>query len=276
MDTVQLAKEIENEVIAWRRYLHANPESSMQERETIRFVVNKLQEFGIKTEIIKDGGVIGVLDGIEPGKTMILRSDLDALPMKESPHNLKGKKNVISKTEKAAHMCGHDAHMAMLLGVAKVLAQYRNTFAGRILFAFEQGEEIGGGIQNLLTRLVEMGADGVWGIHVKSDLASGKMSVEAGPRMAAIYPFHVEITGKGGHGSRPDLAASPIDCFHQVYEKLQSGRLTKLDPFFANYVFCWQCACREQENWQHYSRYWNSAGLPAFCILNKEDISPLY
>src|SRR5699024_9778325 len=126
------------------------------------------------------------------------------------------------KNKGAAHLCGHDAHMAMLLGTAEILAKHRNKLKGKVIFAFEQGEENGGGIQQILNRLVKIGADGVWGIHMKSDIPSGKISVDPGPRMAGAYFFHVEITGKSGHGSRPDLANSPIDCFHDFYQRLQN------------------------------------------------------
>src|SRR5699024_5283667 len=102
---------------------------------------------------------------------------------------------------------------------------------GKVLFAFEQGEENGKGIFRLLERLVEIGADGVWGIHLKSDIQAGKISVDAGPRMAGIFPFKVRIMGKSGHGSRPDLAASPVDCFTNFYTQLQAMKLNRLDPF---------------------------------------------
>src|SRR5690625_226805 len=107
----------------------------------------------------------------------------------------------------------------------------KDEIKGTILFVFERGEENGKGIYRILSRLVEIGADGVWGIHLKSDLPSGKISVDPGPRMSGAFPFHVEINGKGGHGSRPDLASSPIDCFTDFHTKLNAMRLTSLNPF---------------------------------------------
>lgn len=231
MNIVERVQDMEAEIIEMRRHFHLYPEVSMHEKETIAFVVNQLEELGIDVEIVPDGGVIGTLEGNRPGKTLILRSDLDALPIEEATHNLSKEKSVVSTRKGAAHLCGHDAHMAMLLGAAKILVEQHEVIQGKILFVFEQGEEMGGGIFNLLQRLVEIGADGVWGIHVKSNLQAGKISVDPGPRMAGIYPFHVEINGKGGHGSRPDLAKSPVDCFHAFYQKFQSMRLHDLNPF---------------------------------------------
>lgn len=87
------------------------------------------------------------------------------------------------------------------------------------------------GIYNLLTRLYELGADGIWGIHLKSDIPTGKISVEPGPRMAASFSFNVLLKGKSGHGSRPDLSVAPLDCFTDFYSNLKAMRINTLDPF---------------------------------------------
>lgn len=231
MDVFRLAKEIEDYVITIRRDLHMHPEISMEEERTIKVVTKELEKMGISYEVIPYGGVIGIIEGKKPGKSIILRSDLDALPMEEAPNNLSQEKVVVSKYKGAAHMCGHDGHTAMLLGAAKILAAQKSELKGKIILAFEQGEENGKGIYRLLKRLVEIGADGVWGIHLKNDIPSGKISVDAGPRMSGAFPFKVLIRGKSGHGSRPDLASSPIDCFMDFYHDLQTARMRKLNPF---------------------------------------------
>jgi len=230
MDVFQLAKNIEDEVIELRRHFHKYPEVSMKEEKTMQYVTGFLRDLEIPYEIVPDGGIIGTIEGESHGKTIILRADLDALPITESPTNLTQAKKVISQNEGVAHVCGHDAHMAMLLGAAKILNENRNEINGTVLLVFEQGEEVGGGIEQLLKRLVEIGADGVWGIHVKNDLPAGKISVDAGPRMSGVMPFHVKIVGNSGHGSRPDEAQSPIDCFHQFYQQLMAMRLNTLNP----------------------------------------------
>lgn len=232
-DTLLLAKEVEQYVIKLRRDLHVHPEISMQEVRTMKVVTDELEKMGIQHEIVPDGGIIGIIEGEKEGKSIILRADLDALPMNEEETNLKQKKIVVSQNKGAAHTCGHDGHTAMLLGAAKILTRNKDKVNGKVILAFEQGEEIGGGIQNLLQRLIEIGADGVWGIHLKSDLPSGKISVDSGPRMAAAFLFDVVIKGKSGHGSRPDLAISPLDCFTDFYNNLRAMRLNALNPFQA-------------------------------------------
>ncbi|WP_462411523.1 amidohydrolase [Neobacillus sp. Marseille-QA0830] len=225
------AIQIEDYVIGLRRDFHIHPEIGLQEERTIKVVTEELEKWNIQYEIVHNGGIIGILEGSQPGKTIILRADLDALPMKEEETNLKQIKNVVSKNSVAAHTCGHDGHTAMLLGAAKILSQNKDKIKGKVVLAFEQGEEMGGGIFNLLQRLIEIGADGVWGIHLKSDIPSGKISVDPGPRMASALPFNIIIKGVGGHGSRPDLVNSPLDCFTDFYNNVKQMRMDSLDPF---------------------------------------------
>lgn len=231
MKLSETVASIEQYVIDIRRDLHRHPEIGLQEVRTMNVVTEELSNMGVPYEIVQDGGIIGFIHGAKPGKTLILRADLDALPMKESLFNLKQKKAVTSDVPNAAHTCGHDAHTAMLLGAAKILSSQKEQIAGTIILAFEQGEEMGGGIKNLLNRLHQIGADGIWGIHLKSDLEAGKISVDAGPRMAAGSGFKVVLKGKGGHGSRPDLAVSPVDCFVDFYQALRNMRHGRLNPF---------------------------------------------
>lgn len=231
MDALALARQVETYVIELRRDFHRYPELSLQEHRTIGVVTSELEKMGIPYEVVPNGGVIGIIEGADPGKSLILRADLDALPMKEEEVNLKTKKLVVSETDQAAHTCGHDGHTAMLLGAAKIFSENKEKLKGKVILAFEQAEEIGGGIYRLLHRLKEIGADGVWGIHLKSDIPSGKISVDPGPRMASSMYFKVKIIGKSGHGSRPDLSISPLDCFTVFYQKLKDLRVSVLNPF---------------------------------------------
>ena len=126
LDVLKEVLDLEDYVISTRRYLHENPEIGLQEKNTIQYVTNELNKMSIPFEIVENGGIIGYIEGNKPGKKIILRADLDALPMKESEFNLKQKKEVVSKNDAAAHTCGHDAHTAMLLGAAKILAAHKD------------------------------------------------------------------------------------------------------------------------------------------------------
>lgn len=231
LNVFKQAEEIEQYVIDIRRDLHRNPETSGLEKRTMKVITDELDKLGLTYEIIPIGGIISIIEGTQPGKSVVLRGDIDALPMQEEPTNLKGKKEIVSEIDNAAHTCGHDAHTAMLLGAAKILSANKDKIKGKVILAFEQGEEEWIGVPNLMERLTEIGADGVWGIHLKSDLEAGKISVDPGPRMAGSFMFDIIIKGKGGHGARPDLAVTPLDAFTDFYTNLKSMRLNRLDPF---------------------------------------------
>src|SRR5699024_2202366 len=139
MNILKLAGDIEDYVIGIRRDLHEHPEVSGEEDRTIERVASELEKMGLSSEVIKNGGVLSIIEGTHPGKTLVLRGDLDALPMTENKHNLKGEKAVVSQNDGAAHMCGHDGHTAMLLGAAKILSENKDLITGRVILAFEQG-----------------------------------------------------------------------------------------------------------------------------------------
>lgn len=233
LDSMRCAEEVEQYVIGIQQDLHIHPEVSGEENRTIEKVTSELEGMGLGCEVIPNGGIISIIEGGFPGKTLVLRADIDALPMQEEDTNLKTEKKVVSKYDDAAHTCGHDGHTAMLLGAAKILVRQKENLNGRIILAFEQGEEDGRGIVGILRRILEIGADGVWGIHLKADMPSGSISVDPGPRMAGAFMFDVKIIGNGGHGARPDLASTPLDVFTDFYNNLKSMRMNSLDPFKA-------------------------------------------
>lgn len=232
-NSLKFAEAIEDYVIGIRRDLHEYPEVSGEEARTIKLITGELEKMGLSSEVIQNGGIISIIEGARLGKTLVLRGDMDALPMTENKNNLKGEREVVSKNDGAAHMCGHDGHTAMLLGSAKILSENKDHLSGRVILAFEQGEEDGRGIVGILSRILELGADGVWGIHLKSDIPAGRISVDPGPRMAGAFMFDVRIDGNGGHGARPDLANTPVDVFTDFYNHLKSSRMNSLDPFKA-------------------------------------------
>ncbi len=233
MNTLDILRPYEPQMIADRRWLHEHPELSGQERGTLAFITSALKALGLDVHIVPDGGVIGVLNGETDGPCVLLRADCDALPIRESPMNLKAPRCCVSQTPGVMHACGHDAHMAMLLGAARALVSHREDVPGRVLFVFEQGEEKGGKgyLQNLLPYIDgHFAVDACYATHVRWDIPSGKIAVLDGAVMAGAFGFDVTIHGRGGHGSRPDLAVSPIDCFSAIHQQLLALRMRTVEP----------------------------------------------
>ncbi|AFS79618.1 amidohydrolase, peptidase M20 family [Gottschalkia acidurici 9a] len=220
----------EDYVINLRRFFHEYPELSGEEINTSMKIREELDKMNIEYEIVGDFGIIGTLKGRNQGKTIALRADMDALPIPESEFNLSQKKSIISSISNISHACGHDGHSAMLLGTAKILSDLRNSFDGTILFCFEQGEEDGSGVLPMLEKLEPKNVDAMWGIHLYSELPSGMICVDEGPRMSGATVFSVNISGKGGHGSSPHQTIDPINCTVQIISNLSSILSRELNP----------------------------------------------
>jgi amidohydrolase len=210
-ELMESAEEIAPGVIADRRYFHQHPELGFQEENTARRVIERLSALDldeVQTGIAQTG-VVGVLHGRKgPGKTVLLRADMDALPITEL-------NDVPYKSEHPGvmHACGHDAHTAMLLGAARVLAARRDEFAGTIKFLFQPSEEQGtGGAAPMIAAgvLENPKVDAAFGIHVGSNIPAGKIAVLPGPVNAAADTARVTIRGLGGHAARPQMAIDPI------------------------------------------------------------------
>ena len=236
MRNIDLARKYEQYIINQRRYFHENPELTNNEFETVKKIEEELDDIGIPYVEIENGGVLATLEGNKAcERSVLLRADVDALAINEADSNLKFKRTCISRNKGIMHACGHDGHIAMLLGAAKILYDKRDEIEGTIYFCFERAEEGGIGYQYILKYIDEnqINIDTVYAIHLYSKLESGKLAINEGPVMACNMPFHITIEGKGGHGSRPDLATSPIDAFVDIYTRLSALRLTKIDPFKA-------------------------------------------
>ncbi|MDY0257370.1 amidohydrolase [Gudongella oleilytica] len=206
----QKVDEVDEYVRKTRGYLHEYPETSGKEFETSKFLQNELTEMGYEIEMVSTTGFIVTIETGKPGKTIALRADIDALPMPESDMNLVAPKKWVSKNEGACHACGHDAHMAMLLGTTKVIDEIKSELSGTILLCFEEGEEIGTGWPGMMEALSKKKIDAIWGIHVTSFMPTGTINIDAGPRMAGVSAVEMDVIGKGGHGSRPDLSVNPV------------------------------------------------------------------
>ena len=225
------------QMVADRRHFHAWPERSGEERETAAYIEKEMAALGM-TPLWTAGeapSAFYLLDTGKPGKTLVLRADMDGLPMPEEEENLAGKKVCVSRRPGFCHGCGHDAHTAMLLAAARVLAEKKEELRGKIWFLFESGEEVCSPVffQPVRETMRTLGADALWGVHVTAFMPTGTVSVQSGPRMSGHGPFHIRIHGKGGHGSRPDQAVNPVIAAAEIACKLQSVVPLQVSPFDA-------------------------------------------
>lgn len=225
MKVRELAKKYEDQIIAWRREFHENPELSWEEVRTGNRICEELTKMDIELKRIAKTGVLGILKGDKPGKTVALRADIDALPVKEA-NNVFYK----SKNEGVMHACGHDGHIAMLLGAAKILSLMKNEIEGTVKFIFQPAEESIQGALKIIKEGAAKGVDAILGIHLWADLASGKVSLESGPRMASTDRFKITIRGKGGHGAMPHQGVDAIVAASAVVINLQSIVSREIGP----------------------------------------------
>lgn len=198
--TMQLAIANKEYVIGMRRHFHQNPEPSEQEVNTSKRVVEELTKMGLKPQTVgKFGtGVICDIRGSQPGRTIGLRADMDALSVQELNET-----SYKSTVDGLMHACGHDGHTATLLGAAKVLLECRDQIKGCVRLLFQPAEETGTGAKDMIAAGALDGVDATMGIHLWSGSPSGTISVDAGPRMAAASWFKYRIKGKPGHGALP-------------------------------------------------------------------------
>ena len=223
------ADELESYVIELRREFHRHPEVASKEEWTSARLKEEIEKCGLTYEMVSTTGMIATLDTGREGVHLALRADIDALPVPESANNLKGCKVSVSEIEGFSHACGHDAHMAMMIGAMKMLTEMKDELNGVVHFCFEEGEESGTGKLGMLEALSRRRVDTVWAIHVYSALQAGKISVDAGPRMAGAAGVDVTVKGKGGHGSRPDLSISPIFAASCILNNLSSAWVNQID-----------------------------------------------
>jgi len=228
------AKALEQEVIQIRRTIHMQPELSYQEFETAKLVAGKLRTLGISVRTKVGGtGVVGLLKGAKRGKVVALRADMDALPVTENV-DIPFK----SRRDGVMHACGHDTHVAMLLGAAMLLSKHRDDLYGQVKFLFQPAEEVGGkgGAKPMINGGVmkEPKVDYVFGLHISGTEPSNVFALRPGPIMAAPDTFKIRIIGRGGHGSSPHLAVDPVFVSAQVITALQgvtSRMIDQREPF---------------------------------------------
>jgi amidohydrolase len=223
---LQRANELKQEVIDLRRDFHQHPEVSLYTFNTAGKVAQFLKKLGIETKMLVNGaGVRGFLKGAKPGKTFALRADLDALPLQEETDL-----SYRSINPGVMHGCGHDAHTAMLLGAAKILAEWKGDLSGNVAFIFQPAEETGDGAKKMIEEGAIEGVDGIFGLHVMSSFDAGTLGYRAGPLMAAGDFFDVKIKGKGGHAGLPHEAIDPVVIAAIAIINLQAIVSREIDP----------------------------------------------
>lgn len=213
-------------IISLRRKLHRIPEDGFQEFKTQRLIMDTLDEIGIPYTTERTW-VIGLIEGAQPGETVAIRADMDALPLTE-PEGCPFR----SEHEGMMHACGHDAHVAMALGAAKVLYGLREHIHGKVKLLFQPAEETVGGAEPM----VQSGAmenphvDRVYGIHVMPHLPVGKIETRAGTLNASTDTVKITVRGKAGHGAYPDLGTDAVVCAAQVITALQTVVSRNVSP----------------------------------------------
>jgi len=238
----KISSQLENKVIQWRHEIHRNPELSNREFKTAEKIAAHLRSLGIEVQTgIAHTGVVGLLKGKRPGKVLALRADMDALPVSEQndlPYRSKVKATFSGQETGVMHACGHDTHVAILMGVAEYLAQ-NNDFAGAVKFIFQpaeegppQGEKGGARLMVEEGVLENPKVNAIYGLHINSATPVGQVRYKSKGIMAAAQRFVIEVQGKQAHGSEPWMAVDPILISAKIIDGLQTiisrnSKLTK-------------------------------------------------
>lgn len=224
----QAAQALADETIETRRDFHRHPEIAFEEVRTAGIVADRLEALGLQVRRnVGKTGVVGILDTGKPGRTVLARADMDALPVhaeRDVPYR--------STIDGKMHACGHDGHTAVLLSTAKLLTQRKDELSGKLVFIFQPAEETVGGADAMLKdkALEGLKPDASIGLHLTSDVPTGMVAVREGPSMAATDSFRVEVHGHGGHAAKPHETVDPILMTAQLISGLQSLVSRETDP----------------------------------------------
>ena len=211
------AKRIQPDLVDLRRRIHEDPELGLDNPRTRSKILSDLEDLDLEIQLHeKSSGLVAILRGDRPGRRILLRGDTDALPMPEDtglPFR--------SKSPDRMHACGHDAHTAMLVGAARILADHRSTLSGEVVFMFQPGEESYGGAEIMLEEgLPEV--DAAFAMHVSPLIPTGRIGTKSGPLMASYDDFEIEILGRGGHASMPHDCIDPIPIAAEIIQAFQT------------------------------------------------------
>lgn len=220
-----ISNKYKQNVIDLRREFHRYPEASLNEYKTIERIGQELDKLQIPYKRVADTGIIAEIKGNNPGKTVALRGDIDALSVKELTEC-----EYKSENEGFMHACGHDCHISMLLGAAMILNEIKDELNGTVRLLFQPAEEVAAGAKKMIADGAMDGVDGVFGIHVWSDIESGCVCIQEGPLMASADLFTITVTGKGGHGSAPHQGVDAVVASSAIVMNLQSIVSRELSP----------------------------------------------
>jgi amidohydrolase len=222
------ATALHDQLVAWRRDFHRHPELGFKEFRTSEIVAKHLASLGLEVQIgIGQTGVVGLLEGARPGPVVLVRFDMDALPIQELNQT-----DYVSEQASVMHACGHDAHTAMGLGLAQIMAAHHADFAGTLKFVFQPAEEGESGALAMIRDgvLSDPKPDIALGLHVWNELAAGRAQVGAGGVMAAADLFTIKVQGQGTHGATPHLGVDPIVLAAHIVTALQTVVARSIDP----------------------------------------------
>lgn len=219
MKTLDLAKKHHNWMVEVRRDFHMHPEASFEEHKTSERIKKELENMGLQVSNVAGTGVVGILKGKEDGKVVALRADIDALSVNEETDLAYS-----SKVPGMMHACGHDAHASMLLGAAKVLSEIKDEIKGTVKFIFQPAEEIASGAKTMIKEgvLENPKVDGIFGMHIWSDVKVGQVAIDEGAVMASGDVWELTIKGKSCHGSSPWQGVDAITCAAAVIQGMQT------------------------------------------------------
>ncbi len=218
---------LSNYVLMLRRYFHQYPELSLKETNTCKKIATELSALQIPYRIVHQTGIVAEIKN-GPGKTVLLRADIDALPITEQTHCA-----YTSKNKGIMHACGHDSHIAMLLGAAKIIMDSREKFSGTIRLVFQPAEETGQASASMIAEGLLDNVDTVFSLHVEPSIPSGYFSLQAGPIMAGVDDFKIQIQSMGGHGAYPHLGSDAVLAISHLVVNLQefvSREMPPLEP----------------------------------------------
>lgn len=228
-ELLKKASDIEAELIKIRRELHKYPELGNEMDKTYKLVKGYLSSLGLKVIHEEKTGIIGILEGNKPGKTVLLRCDMDGLPIDEV-----SEKEYSSKYEDRMHACGHDAHTTWGIGAAMILSEYKDIIKGNIKFAFEPSEEdmIGVNARDMIDAGIMKNPDVDVAIaaHVFPSIDSGKIGVKSGPVTSIPGEFRIEVFGESGHASEPSNCVDPILIANSIYTQIASAQRVLISP----------------------------------------------